>query len=80
MEKVTEFELMQALWDCSCYVRDLPTKAETRAIKDVVGELMSRWIAQQHASNAWSTFPYIAYLPRHRHYLSLSLFFHNSMS
>lgn len=51
MEKVTEFELMQALWDCSCYVRDLPTKEETRAIKDVVGELMSRWIAQQHLSN-----------------------------
>ena len=50
MEKVTEFELMQALWDCSCYVRDLPTKEETRAIKDVVSRIMSKWIDQQDLS------------------------------
>ena len=47
MEKVTEFDLMQALWDCSCYVRDLPTKEETRAIKDAVSRIMSKWIDQQ---------------------------------
>ena len=50
MEKVTEFDLMQALWDCSCYVRDLPTKEETRAIKDVINRLVSAWIEQQNLS------------------------------
>ena len=47
MEKITDFDLMQALWDCSCYVKDLPTKEESRAIKDVVGQIMSKWIEQQ---------------------------------
>jgi predicted XRE-type DNA-binding protein len=50
MEKVTEFDLMQALWDCSCYVRDLPTKEETRAIKEVINRLVSTWIEQQNLS------------------------------
>lgn len=50
MEKVTEFDIMQALWDCSCYVRDLPTKEETRAIKDVIHRLVSNWIEQQDLS------------------------------
>ena len=50
MERVTEFDLMQALWDCSCYVRDLPTKEETRAIKDVIHRLVSNWIEQQDLS------------------------------
>ena len=49
-EKVTEFELMQAMWDCSCYVRDLPTREETSAIKRATGRIMSRWIAQQDLS------------------------------
>jgi predicted XRE-type DNA-binding protein len=46
-EKVTEFELMQAMWDCSCYVRDLPTREETSAIKAVTCEILGRWIQQQ---------------------------------
>ena len=50
MEKVTEFELMQALWDCSCYVRDLPTKEESSAIKGAVTKLLTRWILQQNLS------------------------------
>jgi|TARA_R100000030_G_scaffold57352_1_gene43195 predicted XRE-type DNA-binding protein len=50
MEKVTEFDLMHALWDCSCYVRDLPTKEETRAIKNVINRLVSTWIEQQNLS------------------------------
>ncbi len=50
MEKITEFDLMQALCDCSIYVRDLPTKEETRAIKSVVNKLMSTWIEQQDLS------------------------------
>ena len=50
MEKVTEFELMQALCDCSLYVRDLPTKEESNAIKFVINELMARWIEQQDLS------------------------------
>ena len=50
MEKVTEFELMQALWDCSCYVRDLPTKEESSAIKGAVTKLLTRWIVQQNLS------------------------------
>ena len=47
MEKVTEFDLMQALWDCSCYVRDLPTKEESQAIRGLVSQIMSNWIDQQ---------------------------------
>ena len=51
MEKITEFDLVQALNDCSIYVRDLPTKEETSAIKRVVNELVSKWIEQQDLSN-----------------------------
>ena len=51
MDKITEFDLVQALWDCSCYVRDLPTKEESRAIKAVVSSIFSRWVAQQEISD-----------------------------
>ena len=50
-EKVTEFELVQAMWDCSCYVRDLPTREETSAIKAVTARILSRWLVQQDLSN-----------------------------
>lgn len=48
MEKVTEFELMQALWNCSWYVKDLPTKEEASAINNAVCQLLTRWIVQQN--------------------------------
>ena len=50
MEEVTEFELMQAVWDCSRYVEGLPTREETSAIKAVSCQLMMRWIDQQDLS------------------------------
>ena len=50
MKKVTEFDLMQALWDCSCYVRDLPTKEEVVAIKHGVSDIFYRWVEQQDLS------------------------------
>ena len=50
-KKVTEFELMQALWDCSTYVRDLPTKEETRAIKEHTSILLHDWLDQQNLSD-----------------------------
>ena len=49
-KKVTEFDLMQALWDCSIYVRDLPTKEETRAIKEHTSILLHDWLDQQNLS------------------------------
>jgi len=51
MKKVTEFELMQALWDCSCYVSDLPTKEEAIAVKNGVSNVLYRWIQQQELSD-----------------------------
>lgn len=50
MDKVTEFDLVQALNDCSIYVRDLPTKEEAYAIKSVVSQLVTKWIEQQGLS------------------------------
>ncbi len=47
MKRVTEFELMQALWDCSCYVGDLPTKEEAIAVKHGVSDIFYRWVQQQ---------------------------------
>ena len=49
-EKVTEYELVQAMWDCSCYVRDLPTREEASAIKHATARILSRWLNQQDLS------------------------------
>jgi hypothetical protein len=51
MEKVTEFDLMQALRDCSFYLKVLPTKEESQAIEGVVREMMFNWLEQQDSSD-----------------------------
>jgi|TARA_B100000073_G_scaffold283978_1_gene245136 putative ubiquitin-RnfH superfamily antitoxin RatB of RatAB toxin-antitoxin module len=51
MEKVTEFHLMQALRDCSFYLKVSPTKEESQAIDRTVREMMFNWLKQQGLSD-----------------------------
>jgi len=51
MEKVTEFDLMQALRDCSFYLKASPTKEESEAIDRTVRAMMFDWLEQQVLSD-----------------------------